>query len=118
MDKLTPTDSLAASTTPSTRTSFNGEVPSAFLSEVRKQLSVTACEYSGPCNWALQPNFGPLLGRLTMSPAASGSHSIQDLISRKWLPSDVIEVVCVLEDGQQALIDCPGGPERTMFRTS
>lgn len=97
---------------------MQGEVPAAFLANVHKQLTVTACEYSGPCNWALQPNFGPLLGKLTLSPAASGSHSIQDLISRRWLPNEAVEVVCTLDEGQEQLLDCPGGPERTKFRTS
>jgi hypothetical protein len=101
---------VAPSTVPSTRSSSQGEVPGAFVSSMRQTLTVTACEYSGPCNWQ-QPNMGPLLGRLTVTPPITGSHSIQDLVGRKWLPDELIEVVCALDPHQEDLVDCPTGIE-------
>jgi hypothetical protein len=49
---------------------------------------------------------GPLLGRLTVTPVIAGSHSIQELVGKKWMPSGVVEVVCTLEKHQEALVDC------------
>jgi hypothetical protein len=87
--------------------SSQGEMPDSFLASTRSQFAVTACEYSGPCNWAAGPNLGPLLGRLTLSPAVSGTLSIAEMVGKRWMHGGVVELVCVLDAGQEALVDCP-----------